>query len=344
MEKQGNYNINDIKNLLDNPPKNILIITHINPDGDAMGSSLALYNLLKNAGHNPSVVTPNDYPEFLQWLPGNDNVLVSMKKEKAVREKIAGAEIIFGIDFNDLGRIKKLGDLVLNSSAYKVIIDHHPFPEPCADSIITDINVSSTAELIHRIIEETGMQEYVDKDVAVCIFTGIMADTGCFSYNSSNKDTYLTVAKLLDYGFDKDKVYYNMYDNFSAERMRLLGYSLNEKMEVYPEYKTAVISLKKEELKKYNFQPGDSENFVNYPLSVKNICFSALFIEKKDHVKASFRSKGGFAVNEFSRRHFNGGGHLNAAGGESYTTLEKTLKIFKDLLPGYKKELLNDEI
>ncbi len=344
MNRENNYNTDELKDLLDNPPKNIVILTHVNPDGDAMGSSLALYNLLKNAGHNLSVVTPNAYPQFLQWLPGNNSVLVNAENEKAVTKKIAEAQIIFSIDFNDLGRIKKLGSLVMNSKAYKVVIDHHPSPALFAECIITDISVSSSAELIYRFIQEINFQKFINKDIAACIFTGIMSDTGCFSYNSSNKDTYLTVAELLDYGFNKDEIYYKLYDNFSPERMRLLGYSLDEKMEVFPTYRTAFISLGKDELKKYNFQPGDSESFVNYPLSIRNIRFSALFIEKKDHVKASFRSKGNFAVNEFSKKHFHGGGHLNAAGGESYLTMEQTLQIFRDLLPKYKEELLKNEI
>ena len=343
MESQNNSNKKKIINKLNNPPGRIVIITHINPDGDAIGSSLALYNLLKNTGHNLSVIAPNDYPEFLHWLPGNNDVLVYHGNEKIAAEKILEAEIIFGIDFNDFGRIKQLGNHVKQSKAYKVIIDHHPNPDPNADYIITDINVSSTAELIYQFINNIKFHKYFNKEVAICIFTGIMSDTGCFSYNSSNKETYLTVAELLDYGFDKDNIYCKLYDNFSASRMQLLGYSLNEKMEVIPEYNTAFISLKTKELKKYKFQPGDSESFVNFPLSIKGICFSALFIEKKDHVKVSFRSKGNFPVNKFSKKHFNGGGHLNAAGGESNATMEETLKIFRDLLPEYREELLNDE-
>lgn len=344
MKKDNKCNKEELNDLLAHPSKNIVIITHINPDGDAMGSSLALFHLLKNAGHNPCVVTPNPYPEFLQWLPGNDEVLISVKNFTTIAGKIEEAQIIFGIDFNDLGRIKKLGEIVMNSQAFKVIIDHHPSPEPCADCIITDIDVSSTAELLLNFFENNNLQKFINKDIAVCIFTGIMSDTGCFSYNSSGRDTYLAVAKLLDYGFDKDEIYYKLYDNFSVERMRLLGYSLNEKMEVFPEYNTAMISLTQEELRKYNFHPGDSENFVNYPLSIKNIRFSALFIEKKDHVKASFRSKGNFAVNEFSKKHFNGGGHLNAAGGESFMPMDETLRLFRELLPKYSKELLKYEI
>jgi len=317
--KNNKSDLKKIKRLLQKPSKRIVIITHINPDGDAIGSSLGLLNILVNAGHITDVITPNDYPGFLQWLPGNNSVLVYSGNKEAALKKILEAEIIFSIDFNDLKRIKQFYKPVENSGAYKVMIDHHPDPEYFAECLI-------------------------NKEAAVCLFTGIMADTGCFSYNSSNKNTYLIIADLLDYKFSKNEIYYRLYDNFTANRMRLLGYALNEKMEILPDYNTAIISLNKKELEKYKFRTGDSESFVNYPLSIKNICFSAFFIEREDHIKVSFRSKGDFAVNEFSKKHFNGGGHLNAAGGESYTTMKETLEKFKKLLPAYKEKLKKYEI
>jgi phosphoesterase RecJ-like protein len=334
----------NIKSLLENPPKRIAIITHVNPDGDAMGSSLGLYKIFRNIGHEVAVITPNPYPEFLHWLPENDNVLVYPSDKDVAVKKISEAEIIFNIDFNDLKRIKQFYKLLEGTGAYKVIIDHHPEPVSFAELIIADVNVSSTAELVYLFIKDLKLQKYIDRDTAICLFTGIMSDTGCFSYNSSNKKTYLVVSELLDYGFNKDELYYKLYDNFTASRMRLLGYALNEKLEILPEYKTALISLNKDELIQYNFQTGDSENFVNYPLSIKDICFSALFIERDKHIKISFRSKGDFAVNEFAKKNFNGGGHLNAAGGESYTNMEETLQTFRDLLPRYKEELIKYEI
>ncbi len=334
----------DIGSLLENPPKRIAIITHVNPDGDAMGSSLGLFKVFRNIGHEVAVITPNVYPRFLHWLPGNDNVLVYPSDKETAIKKISGAEIIFNIDFNDLKRIKQFNKFLENSGAFKVIIDHHPEPVSFADLIIADINVSSTAELVYLFIKDLGLERFIDKDAATCFFTGIMSDTGCFSYNSSNKKTYLVISELLDYGLEKDGIYYRLYDNFTANRMRLLGYALNEKLEVLPEFKTAIISLNKDELVKYNFQTGDSESFVNYPLSIKDTCFSALFIERENHIKISFRSKGDFAVNDFAKKHFNGGGHLNAAGGESYTTLAETLQTFRDLLPQYKEQLVKYEI
>jgi phosphoesterase RecJ-like protein len=342
--KNNKSDLKKIKSLLQKPSKRIVIITHINPDGDAIGSSLGLLNILVNAGHITDVITPNDYPGFLQWLPGNNNVLVYSENKEAALKKILEAEIIFSIDFNDLKRIKQFHKPVENSGAYKVMIDHHPDPEYFADCLINDVNVSSTAELVFNFIINLGFKKYVNKEAAVCLFSGIMADTGCFSYNSSNKNTYLVIADLLDYKFSKNEIYYRLYDNFTANRMRLLGYALNEKMEILPEYNTAIISLNKKELEKYKFRTGDSESFVNYPLSIKNICFSAFFIEREGHIKVSFRSKGDFAVNEFSKKHFNGGGHLNAAGGESYTTMKETLEKFKKLLPAYREKLKKYEI
>jgi phosphoesterase RecJ-like protein len=331
--------IKKIKSLLREAPRRIAIITHTNPDGDAIGSSLGLYNILVNAGHVADVITPNAYPSFLHWLPGNDKVIICSENKEAALKKIMKAEIIFSIDFNELKRIKQFHKPVEDSGAYKVMIDHHPKPESFADFTMNDVSVSSTAELVYIFTTSLGLKKYINTEAAICLFTGIMADTGCFSYNSSNKNTYLIIADLLEYKFSKDEIYYNLYDNFTVNRMRLLGYALNKKLEILPEYNTAIISLTGKELENYKFQTGDTEGFVNYPLSIKNICFSAFFTEREDHIKISFRSKGDFAVNEFSEKHFNGGGHLNAAGGESYTTMEKTIEKFKKLLPEYKHNL-----
>lgn len=282
------------------------------------------------------------YPDFLKWMPGNDQITIYSNARKAARELIEKADIIFCIDFNDLSRIKEINDLVDKSSALKVLIDHHPTERYFAGVVYCDINTSSTAELVFDFIQELGFEKAIDKESATCIFAGIMTDTGCFSFNSSIPHTYRVVAKLLEYGIDKDRAYYQVYDNFSPDRMRLLGYALNDKMEIIQEYHTAIISLTREEQKRYHFQPGDSEGFVNYPLSVKGIRFSAFFIEKEDIIKISFRSKGSFAVNRFAESHFNGGGHLNASGGEFKGTIETALNIFRDLLAQYHKELTDE--
>lgn len=330
--------INKLNNLIVQSEK-ILILTHYNPDGDAMGSSLALYHYLKNKGKSPVVVTPNDYPKFLHWLPGNDDVLVYKRQNGSVLNAIKDADLIFTLDFNDLDRTEGMEKFILESSAKKVMIDHHPEPGKFADLIISETFYSSTAELVFHIIESIGDLDVIDETIAECIYTGIMTDTGSFNYNSSQPYTYYVVSKLIEKGVDKDKIYDNIYDNYSEDRMRLLGYCLNQKMEVLPEYHTAFISLTKKELSDFNFVPGDTEGFVNYPLSIKGIKFSAIFIEKDKQVKISFRSKGEFATNNFSETHFNGGGHKNASGGSSELTLQETLEKFKGLLPLFKDEL-----
>jgi bifunctional oligoribonuclease and PAP phosphatase NrnA len=205
--------------------------------------------------------------------------------------------------------------------------------------MISDISVSSASELVTEVIWAIDEASNFDKTMAVCLFTGIMTDTGCFNFNSSQPATFTMVSKLLNYNIDKDTIVRNVYDNFSAWRMRLLGYCLNEKMVVLPEYKTAYIWITIEEMKKYNFSHGDSEGFVNYPLSINGINFSAFFMEKEDRIKISFRSRGGFNVNHFSRKHFNGGGHKNASGGFSFISMDKTLERFNRIIPDYLNEL-----
>lgn len=338
MEIISQQIINKLRNFIVQSEK-ILILTHYNPDGDAMGSSLALYHYLKKIGKCPVLVTPNDYPKFLHWLPGNDEVLVYKRQNGTVLNAIKEADLIFTLDFNDLDRTEGMEKFILEASAKKIMIDHHPDPGKYADLIISETFYSSTAELVFHILESLGELRIVDATIAECIYTGIMTDTGSFNYNSSRPYTYYAVSKLIEKGVDKDKIYDYIYDNYSEDRMRLLGYCLNQKMEVFPEYNTAFISLTQKELTDFNFVPGDTEGFVNYPLSIKGIKFSAIFIEKENQVKISFRSKGEFATNNFSEQHFNGGGHKNASGGSSKLPLDETLKMFKDLLPLYKNDL-----
>lgn len=333
--------IKPLQNII-NETQHPLILIHYNPDGDAIGSALAFYYYLIKKEKNPVLVSPNDYPEFLHWLPGNNKVLVYKRQSGTVLNAIAKADVIFALDFNDADRVNDLEKYFLNAKAKKVLIDHHPEPGNFADLIISDLIYSSTAELVYHVIESLGDENLVDKTIAECLYTGIMTDTGSFNYNSSQPYTYFVVSKLIDLGINKDQIYWNIYDNYSAQRMRLLGYCLYKKMEVFPEYHTAFISITKQELKDFNFAPGDSEGFVNYPLSIKGIRFSAIFVENDKQIKISFRSKGDFATNKFAEQHFNGGGHKNASGGNSKESLEKVLQRFRELLPQYKKELKND--
>lgn len=324
---------------LANIPENILIITHVNADGDAVGSSLGLRCALVNAGHHCNVIVPNDYPDFLKWLPGNEKVIVYKGNEMTVNSLVQSAGVVFFLDFNDPKRITGLYDSIMHTDAFTVLIDHHPKPVLIADYMLSDTRVSSTAELLYRFLLKAGYRNNISREAATCIYAGIMTDTGCFSYNSSGPQTFKIVADLLGYGIDKDRIFYRIYDNYSFERLQLLGHCLSRRMEYYPEYRTAMIWLDKDDLISHNFRTGDSEGFVNYPLSIKGVRFSAFFIEKEDHIKVSFRSKGNFAVNEFSAKYFNGGGHRNASGGELYETLEATLEKFRKLLPIYRNEL-----
>ena len=315
---------------------NIVIVTHMNPDGDAIGSSLGLYHFLKLSGKSVTVITPNSYPDFLHWLPGDDDVVDFDRKSKKASRLIGEADTFFLLDFNELKRIGKMGEVVSkNKTATKILIDHHPNPVEKCTIELSDIRVSSTAELVFHLLSLLNNELVSDINVSECLFTGIMTDTGCFSFNSSRPSTFEAVSALLKSGINKDKIYDNLYNNFSDDRMKLLGFSLDKRMTVIPEYKTAYISLTMEEMKMYNFSVGDSEGFVNFPLSIKGVVFTVLFLEKKGYVKLSLRSKGDFPANEVAKKYFNGGGHKNAAGGESMISLSETIKKFESILPEY---------
>ncbi len=331
-----------IKELLAESGKRILIISHRNPDGDAIGSSLGLANLLIKLDHQVDVLVPNKFPAFLGWMLNADKILLFADQKEKAEAVLQNADIVFTLDFNDLTRVKEFDEFLSQSSAYKVLIDHHPNPAPFADLTISDTRASSTAELVYSFIREMDIAGNMDAEIANCIYAGIMTDTGNFSFNSSLPGTFRIVGELLNFGAQKDFIYDQVYDNFTHERMRLMGYCLDQKTKYMPEYKTAYISLTQEEMRKYNFRIGDSEGFVNLPLSVKGIRFAVLFTEKKDMIKVSLRSKGSFPANELASKYFHGGGHLNAAGGESYDTLEKTIEKFVNLLPEYKDELLSE--
>ncbi|MGM0496484.1 MAG: DHH family phosphoesterase [Bacteroidota bacterium] len=331
--------IQQVKKSIENIKK-IVVITHFNPDGDAIGSSLALYHYLVKQQYDVSVIIPNRTPHFLHWLPGNEQIRIYDDAPDESKTLIKEAELIFFLDFNVIDRTQGMENFLKSLSTQKILIDHHPEPENFADITISSTEVSSTSELLYEFLISLGNECDMNKDIAECLYTGIMTDTGSFSYNSSSPDTYYIVSKLIEQGIDKDKIYWQVYDNYSVHRMRLLGYCLNQKLKVFPEYATAYISITKNELDQFNYEQGDSEGFVNYPLSIKGIVFSVIFIEHEEHIKISFRSKGEFYANYFARNHFNGGGHRNAAGGYSETSLEETLKKFEQELPGYKEELL----
>ncbi len=321
------------------PPIRVTLLTHINPDGDAIGSMLGLYWFLMKKGCQVNMAVPNDFPQFLNWMEGTDKILIFSKQGDMVREEIQNTDLVFCLDFNEPGRLGKMQHLIEGLDATMILVDHHPEPECRADLIFSDQKVSSTAELVYQLIEGLGDVELIDTQIASCLYVGIMTDTGCFSFNSSLPRTFEIVEGLLLRGIDKDRIYSLVYDNYTEDRMRLLGYSLEQKLVVIPKHRTAYISLTRDELKRFKHAKGDTEGFVNYPFSVSNIRVSALFIEREDHIKISFRSKGDFPINSLAAKFFNGGGHKNAAGGESYEELSVTIKKFENLIGEHSDEI-----
>ncbi len=335
--------ITSVKQVLAGHKKKITIIPHENPDGDAIGSALGLGQVLQNFGHLVQVISANDYPDFLKWFSSDVPVIVYEKAKKRAKQFIFSSDVLICVDFNEAKRAGHLEKMIMSFDKPRILMDHHPFPTDFCNFTISETSYSSTAELVFDVIAGIGLSACLDKKAGEALFTGVMTDTGGFSHNTS-KNTFKVVSEILELGIDVDKIRNEIYSNFSSTRMQLLGYCLNKKMQVFAELRTAVISLTKAELEQFNFQPGDTEGFVNYPLSIKNIVFSALFIEKEGFVKASFRSKGNFPANAFSSKHFNGGGHLNAAGGESDLSLEETILKFTQLLPEFKHQLLETTI
>jgi phosphoesterase RecJ-like protein len=309
--------------------ENILAICHINPDGDSVGSQLALYHYFKTYGKNINLLAPNNLQEFLKWMDGADLINIFIKDRKNCRTLIEDADLIVMLDFNQSGRLGEAEDYVKTSKAIKVVIDHHLDPENFADFIISDPSKCSTSELVHELICDINGVSFMNRSYAEALYVGIITDTGNFEHGSYSSRTFRIVADLLDSGINKEKIINLIYNNFSSDRIRLQGFALNKRMVVIPELKTAYIYLSKNE---YNHVKGDTEGFVNMPLSIMGIHFSALFIEKDNFIKLSFRSKGHFASNEFASQYFAGGGHLNASGGESKDTLEHTIAYFLKVL------------
>jgi len=333
------------KSLIDHPKK-VVIVTHFKPDADALGSSLGLAGFLKKKGHQVKVITPSDYPDFLAWMPGNKEVLPLVKDSKAAlqkaREYVADADVIFCLDFSSLNRINDMADMVRDASAIKIMIDHHLEPENFAQYTQWDPLSASTAGLIYELIDELGETHLIDADIANCLYAGLMTDTGGFRHNNTRHKEFMIASQLVAQGARPHDVAKEVYDTNSLERLRLTGYVLSEKLKVLPEYRTAYMTLTQDELKKYGAQTGDTEGLVNYGLSIKGIKLSVMMYDRKDEIKISLRSLGDFSVNQMARKHFEGGGHRNASGATSKTSLEETLKKFLSILPEYKSELLKN--
>lgn len=330
--------VETFKNIIDSS-KSIVITTHHNPDGDAVGSVLGLYHALKAKGYPVLAVTPNGFPEFLSWIPGADQVIRYSEQKSIAVSSIRNADTIICLDFNSFKRTEEMGDTLMNAKGKKILIDHHPAPENQFDLQFSFTEVSSTCELVFELLSASIGHEVVNTESAICLFVGIMTDTGSFSYACSRGRTFQIAGELISKGVDVEKVQGLVYNNFSVDRMKLLGFSLNEKMKVFSEYKTAYISLTKDDLKKFKNKMGDTEGFVNLPLSIKGIVFSVLFVEHDTYVKISLRSRGSFPVNMVSQKHFNGGGHTNAAGGKTFMSLSETEAYFENILKTYSSEL-----
>lgn len=321
--------------------KNVVIFTHTNPDGDAVGSALALVSMFKQLNIKTNVIIPNRVPENLRWLPNFETICEGIPKIE-VEKILLSADIVICVDFNQACRVERYTQILSSCNKPIVLIDHHTNPQLRADIIFSYIKVSSTCELIYHIFKHIPIVK-ANIDFATCIYVGIVTDTGIFKYSSNYISTFQTVIELIRLGIDKDEITQNIYNAVSKNSLRLLGYSLNERMVVLDDLYTAYIYLNSEDLKKFNYQPGDTENFVNYPLSIKNIHFTALFQERESDIKISFRSEGDFEVNKFAKEYFNGGGHKNASGGKSYKSLDDTINEFKELVKKHAKDIINSK-
>ena len=333
------HEISDIKSLLASPKK-IVIVTHKNPDGDAIGSSLALFHYLTKINHSVTVITPNDYPDFLKWVPGQDLILKFDSQNSQSLEALSNADIVFTLDFNAFHRAGDMENTLAENESLKIMIDHHQQPDPYAKYTYSDVSMSSTCEMIYNFIEMLGDLDLLDSHMATAIYLGIMTDTGSFRFNFTTSRTHRVIADLIDKGAQNTFIHNQVYDTNSYKRLQLLGCALSN-LKVLSEYRAAYITLTLKELQKFDYKKGDTEGFVNYALSLNNIVLAAIFIEdaQQNIVKISLRSKGDFSVNLMSRSHFEGGGHTNAAGGKSDLPIKETVEKFISILPQYKSAL-----
>lgn len=327
--------IKELKTLL-SIPKDIVITTHRNPDGDAIGSSLGLAHFLEQSGgHQVKIVSPSEYPDMLGWMSGIDDIIIYDDQPDDALRIIKRADLIFCLDFNSLDRIDKVGEIIEPLRTPKVMIDHHLYPDGFPDFILSDETASSTCELVFDFIGMLDQKKFLDKKVGECLYTGILTDTGSFKYSTSSK-LFRTVAQLLEVGVDDYLLQDLIFNSLSEKHLRLLGHCLHNRLEVLEEYKTGIITLTKEDYSTFDIQRGDTEGIVNFILRMKQVKMAAFIMEQPTIVKISLRSKGDFSVQDIARKHFKGGGHKNAAGGASFQPLGTTLKKFKELLPEYE--------
>lgn len=325
-----------IQQLLSTPRK-IAIIPHRNPDGDAMGSTLGLYHFLLKNNHHPVVVSPNEFPDFLAWMPGSETIKVYEKDKKNCSKILEESEIIFTLDFNALHRVGEMENVLNTLKAPFVMIDHHQSPDDYATVTFSDVAYGSTCEMLYHFISLLDKKVQIDKTIGTCIYTGILTDSGSFRFPKTTGTTHRIIADLIDLGVENSEIPALLYDNSSYDRLQLLGRAL-QNMKLFVDQKTTYTTLTQEELNSFNYIKGDTEGIVNYGLTIKGIVFTAIFIENADEkiIKISFRSQGDFDVNLFAREHFNGGGHRNAAGGKSELSMEETKQKFESLVSKLK--------
>jgi phosphoesterase RecJ-like protein len=323
-----------------NQPFKAVITAHQKPDGDAMGSTLGLYHFLKQLGHEVTVVSPTNWAAFLNWMPGVDQVIDFEANKKEASQIVADADYVFCLDFNILHRTKHLEPVIRDSKALKILIDHHQQPDtPSFAYGISDVKMSSTCEMVYDFIVQSGHSNLINLDIATCLYTGLMTDTGSFRFPSTTASVHKIVAHLKELGLQHAKIHENIYDNSTEGRLKFMGNAFLNRMTVLPELKTAIMAIPKSDIYKFELKTGDTEGLVNYLLSIEGIKFAAILIDREEERKWSFRSKGNFDVNIFARTHFEGGGHANAAGGSSSKSLDETLNDFKTIIENYKSQL-----
>ncbi len=319
--------------------KHIFLTSHTNPDGDALGALLALYHFFNKIGHSVEMMVPTPFPDFLEWMPASEKILIYKNDRQKCDQHFNSADILFSLDYNGPARITDAENSFRNSNALKILIDHHIQPETSEyQHIFSTVDVSSTSELVYLFMSAL-QPDLIDKAITDCIYAGIMTDTGSFSYNCNYESTFRIVADIITKGTKTDEINRLVYGTNPESRIRLMGFSLSEKLVVLPEFKTAYIALTRQELNRYNYKTGDTEGLVNYALSIQGIRFAALFTERTEKIRISFRSAGDFSVNDFAREHFLGGGHKNAAGGDSFEDMNSTLVKFEDLLHRYADKI-----
>lgn len=320
-------------------PKKVAIVSHRNPDGDAVGSSLALYFLLHKLKSETSILLPSAIPDFFEWMPGSDHFLIGDHQPVDAEKIIKEAEVIFCLDFNQLDRIDKIGEWIDESAAVKILIDHHLNPGSFCDYVYSDISASSTCQLLLEWIQKIGWEHLIDSQIATSLYVGILTDTGNFRYNI-NPTLFRMTATLLEHGINHQYVQNKIFNSMSEKRLRLLGHSLINRLQVLTEFKTGIIVLSKEDYELFEIERGDTEGIVNFVLQLENVTMAILVNEQPTIIKLSLRSKGDFSVEEIARKYFKGGGHKNASGGYSFLGLNDTMKKIYEILPIYKQKLI----